>query len=80
MSTTVTYKGNTIATVSNQTKTLKTQGKYMEGDVVITDVTSGGGSKFRSGIYAEDGYLYISAAPGAGGAMQGGNYIFLSKR
>lgn len=39
MSTTVTYKGNTIATVSNQTKTLKTQGKYMEGDVTLTDVS-----------------------------------------
>lgn len=37
MATTVTYKGNTIATVSNQTKTLTTSGKYMEADVVITD-------------------------------------------
>ena len=39
MSTTVTYKGNTLATVSNNTKTLKTAGKYMEGDVVLTDVS-----------------------------------------
>ena len=37
MAATVTYKGNTIATVSNQTKTLTTSGKYMEADVVITD-------------------------------------------
>ena len=37
MATTVSYKGNTIATVSNQTKTLTTSGKYMEADVVITD-------------------------------------------
>lgn len=43
MSTTVTYKGNTITTAENQTRTLKTAGKYMEGDVIITDVTSGGG-------------------------------------
>jgi len=37
MSTTVTYKGNTLTTVSNATKTLKTAGKYMEGDVILTD-------------------------------------------
>ena len=42
MSTTVTYKGSTLTTAENQTKTLKTSGKYMEGDVIITDVTSGG--------------------------------------
>ena len=40
MSTTVKYKGNTLATVSNNTKTLKTAGKYMEGDVVLTDVST----------------------------------------
>lgn len=39
MSTTITYKGNTIATVDNTTKTLQTEGKYMEGNVVITDVS-----------------------------------------
>lgn len=42
MSTTVTYKGSTLTTVNNQTRTLKTAGKYMEGDVILTDVTSGG--------------------------------------
>ncbi len=41
MSTTVTYKGSTLATVNNNTKTLKTAGKYMEGDVVLTDVSGG---------------------------------------
>lgn len=45
MSTTVTYKGSTLATVENQTKTLKTAGKYMEGDVIITDVTGGAEGK-----------------------------------
>lgn len=40
MSTTVTYKGSNIATVSNNTKTLKTQGKYCEADIVLTDVSS----------------------------------------
>lgn len=44
MSTTVTYKGNTIANVNNNTKTLKTAGKYMEDDVTLVDVTSGGSS------------------------------------
>lgn len=39
MSTTVAYKGNTLTTVNNATKTLKTAGKYMEGDVVLTDTT-----------------------------------------
>ena len=43
MSTTVTYKGSTLTTVDNETKTLKTAGKYMEGDVIITDVTQSGG-------------------------------------
>lgn len=37
MSTTVTYKNNTLTTVSNATKTLKTAGKYMEGDVTLVD-------------------------------------------
>ena len=46
MSTTVSYKGSTIATVDNSTKTLKTAGKYLEGDVVLTDVTSGGGDSW----------------------------------
>lgn len=45
MSTTVTYKGNTITTAENETRTLKTAGKYMEADVVVTDVTSGGGGE-----------------------------------
>lgn len=44
MSTTVTYKGSTLTTVENGTKTLKTAGKYMEGDVIVTDVTQGGGA------------------------------------
>lgn len=42
MSTTVSYKGNTIATLSNETKTLTTAGTWVEGDMVITDSGSGG--------------------------------------
>lgn len=45
MATTVTYKGETLATVTNQTKTLKTAGKYMEDDVTITDTSSGSGGQ-----------------------------------
>ena len=37
MSTTVTYKGNTIATLNNETKTLTTAGTWVEGDISITD-------------------------------------------
>jgi len=40
MSTTVTYKGNTLTTAENQTRVLKTSGKYLEDDVTIVDVTS----------------------------------------
>ena len=39
MSTTVTYKGSTLTTVNNQTRTLKTAGKYMEGDITLVDVS-----------------------------------------
>lgn len=48
MSTTVTYKGNTLTTVSNATKTLKTAGKYMEGDVILTDVSESGGAEINN--------------------------------
>lgn len=58
MSTTVSYKGNTIATVENNTKTLKTAGKYLEGDVILTDVTSsGGGSTVKIGALRPDAEL-----------------------
>lgn len=42
MSATVTYKGATIATVDNTTKTLNTSGKWLEDDIDITDVGGGG--------------------------------------
>lgn len=43
MATTVTYKGQTLATVENQTKTLQTKGTWVEDDFTLTDVTQGGG-------------------------------------
>lgn len=42
MSTTVTYKGNTLTTVTNQTRVLGTAGKWLEGDITLVDVTTGG--------------------------------------
>lgn len=38
MSTTVNYKGNTITTLSNQTKTLQTAGTWLEDNIEITNV------------------------------------------
>ena len=52
MSTTVTYKGSTLTTVNNSTRTLKTAGKYMEGDVILVDVTESGSG---SGVVWQDG-------------------------
>ena len=40
MSTTVTYKGETLTTVSNASKTLNTSGTWMEGDLTLTDSTT----------------------------------------
>lgn len=40
MSTTVTYKGATLTTADNQTRTLLTAGKYLEDNVTITDTSS----------------------------------------
>lgn len=42
MSTTVNYKGATLTTVNNQTKVLNTAGRWLEGDITLVDVTSGG--------------------------------------
>lgn len=39
MTSTITYKGETIATASNETKTLTTAGKYLEGNISVTDAT-----------------------------------------
>lgn len=43
MSATVTYDGQQIATVDNETKTLTTAGTWLEDDIEITDASSGGG-------------------------------------
>lgn len=76
MSTTVTYKGNTVATVSNATGTLKTAGKYMEGDVILTDVTSSG--EVPHVWQDQDGYVHLddegTAPTGDGLAYETGTW------
>ena len=43
MSATIKYKGNTIASITtDSSKTLKTSGKYCEGDIVVDNVQDGG--------------------------------------
>lgn len=42
MSTTVSYKGSTLTTISNETKKLDTAGTWLEDDITITDTASGG--------------------------------------
>ena len=49
MSTTVTYKGSVIATISNTVKKLLTKGKYLEDDITITDSGGGGGANLTHG-------------------------------
>ena len=46
MTATISYKGNTLATADNNTKTLLTSGKYLEDNITIADVTSDGGSSW----------------------------------
>ena len=62
MSTTVTYKGSTLTTAENQTRTLKTSGKYLEDDITIVDVTSGG-----SVTQDANGYIVLPSTGGGGG-------------
>lgn len=37
MATSITYKGSELASFSNNTKTLKTAGKYLEGDIIVAN-------------------------------------------
>ena len=69
MSTTVSYKGETLTTVTNQTRTLLTQGKYLEANIILTDVTQGGGnyqsktvspSTSQQTVRADSGYDALS--------------------
>lgn len=79
MSTTVTYKGTTIATISNTTKKLNTKGMYCEDDITITDTGGGGGgSEWTSGIYQSGNYIKVSPNPGAGGVSVVNGFLVFS--
>lgn len=74
MSATIKYKGTTLASITtNASKTLKTSGKYCEGDIVVENVQDGGitptGNKAitattstQTGIDVTD-YATVSVAP-----------------
>lgn len=44
MSTTVTYKGSSLTTINNATRVLETGGTWLEDDITIENVSSGGGT------------------------------------
>ena len=60
MSTTVKYKGETLTTVSNTTKTLETKGTWLEDDIELTDV-SGGGSTLGTKSITNNGTYNASS-------------------
>lgn len=62
MSTTVNYKGSQLVQFDNSTKVLKTQGKYLEDDITIQDVSSSvtveALNATQNGTYEEAGKAY----------------------
>lgn len=60
MATTVTYKGETLTTVDNQTKVLQTAGTWLEDDLTLVDVSGGG-----TGQWTTDGIADGSEPNGA---------------
>lgn len=68
MSATITYKGETLTTATNQTRVLETEGKYLEDDITITDVTGAAPSGTKNisitanGTTTEDVTSYATAS------------------
>ena len=60
MSTTVSYKGSTIAAFTNTSKTLQTSGKWMEDDVTITDTSSSPSLQTKTNIHPSTSSQTIS--------------------
>lgn len=60
MSTTVSYKGETITTVNNNTKVLETGGTWLEDDITLVDV-SGGGSTLGTKTITQNGTYNASS-------------------
>lgn len=82
MSTTVTYEGNTIATVENNTKTLQTKGKYLTDDITLTDTSQSGGDpaedikKYANGTLTEIDLTGVTSVIKRGfGYRQNGNEL-----
>lgn len=69
MSTTVSYKGDTIATVNNNTKVLETGGTWLEDDITLVDVTSGGGGTLGTKSITSNG-TYNASSDGYDGYSQ----------
>lgn len=67
MSSTVSYKGNTIASISNTTKTLNTKGKYLEDNITVTDVTSSGSDSILIEKSITENGTYLAANDNANG-------------
>ena len=67
MSTTVSYKGETLATLTNATKTLNTAGTWVEGDITVTDSTAGINLQSKTGIAPSTASQTVSADAGYDG-------------
>lgn len=93
MTATITYKGNTLATASNNTKVLETEGTYLEDDITITDVTSiatlitksiTANGTYNASSDSADGYssvtVNVSGGGGTGLVYETGTYTPTSDR
>ena len=73
MSATVKYKGNTIATLStNTSKTLKTQGKYCENDIIVENVQDGGTTPSGTLSITSNGTYDVTSKASASVAVRNG--------
>lgn len=81
MSSTITYKGDTLTTVDRETKTLKTAGKYLEDDITVTDpgsvfiqgeftTNSSNGVQSITIPYGGSGYPIICSVVAKGGVYE----------